>query len=338
MTTRTVTIQIENGEAYRVPVGDSLFQTLRNQRVFIPTLCGGKGFCGKCKIRVLAGAPATLNEKELRQLSAEEQADGWRLSCQLRVERDMRVELPENIRDVRMFTAEVTALEMVSATIRRVGLRLITPPAIHFLPGAFILIDIPPSPGAPRGASRAYSIASPPSATGAFDINVKRVPSGIGSGYVHNTLARGDELTFTGPYSGYADSADEHPLICVAGGSGMSPVLSILRHLKETGSKRKVHYFFGTRSHTDLLYMDELRTLERDLPDFTFIPVVECREPEDEHLYECGLVTDALKRHVTDAGDSSAYLCGGPAMLDACCEVLTGRGLNRDRVFFDPFS
>ncbi|NLE42408.1 MAG: 2Fe-2S iron-sulfur cluster binding domain-containing protein, partial [Lentisphaerae bacterium] len=163
MTTQTATLSIHGGDVLVVPLGDNLFRTLREAHVFIPTICGGNGFCGQCKIKVLQGADTPPTDKELRKLSAEEIAAGWRLSCQIPVRGDMTIELPEATRDVRLYSSKVSALEMKNHDMRRVRLELETPPAIRFLPGAFILVDIPPAPGAPRGVTRTYSIATPPS-------------------------------------------------------------------------------------------------------------------------------------------------------------------------------
>ncbi len=337
MSNEIVTITIKDGEAYQVPVGESIFKALRGLHVFIPSLCGGNGFCGQCRIKVLSGTHSSANEKEHKKLTAEELASGWRLACQTRVDSDITIELPETIKDVRMFTAVVTELEMMSHDIRRAKLKLLVPPTLHYLPGAYILLDVPPCPGAPRGASRSYSIASPPSSTTEFELNVKLVPSGIGSGFVHNNLKLNDEVTFTAPYSGYPNCNDNNDLICVAGGSGMSPILSILRHLKEIGSKRRIFYFFGTKTHTDLLYIDELQALENTLSDFHFIPVVEKPNYDEVNQFETGLVTDALERCVQDTSAASAYLCGGSGMLTAACNVLTTLGISRDKIFFDRF-
>lgn len=338
MSNEIVTITIKDGEAYQVPVGESIFKTLRGLHVFIPSLCGGNGFCGQCRVKVLSGTHSTANEKERKKLTPEELASGWRLACQTPVDSDITIELPETIKDVRMFTAVVTELEMVAHDVRRAKLKLLVPSTLQYLPGAYILLDVPPCPGAPRGASRSYSIASPPSSTSEFEINVKLVPSGIGSGFVHNQLKIGDEVTFTAPYSGYPDCNDENKLICVAGGSGMSPILSILRHLKEIGSTRRVLYFFGVRMHEDLLYIDELQAFEKSLPDFQFIPVVENPIENEVKNFETGLVTEAMELRIRDASDASAYLCGGPGMLTAACDVLTKLGISCDKIFFDRFS
>lgn len=337
MTTQTATLSILGGEAHVVPVGDNLFRTLRGIHVFVPSICGGNGFCGQCKVRVVQGDVTPPTDKELRKLTAEEIAAGWRLACQVPVQGDMMIELPEATRDVRLYSARVSELEMANHDMRRVRLELDTPPTIRFLPGAFILVDIPPAPGAARGVTRSYSIATPPSLETAIELNVRLVPGGIGSGYIHNTLTVGDMLAFSGPYSGYSRCDDTSPLLCAAGGSGMAPVLSILRHLNELHSSRKIVYFFGAKTSADLCYMDELQALEKSLPDFTFIPVVEQPTEAERSLYETGLVTEAIARRVSDASDLAAYLCGSSGMLNACCEVLSRIGLRTENVFFDKF-
>lgn len=338
MNPQNVTISVKDGEAFNVPAGDNLFRTLRAARVFIPTICGGNGFCGQCRVKVLSGADSPVTEKETKKLTADELAAGWRLSCQVIVDNNMALELPSETKDVRLFTATASELEMVNHDTRRVRLELVSPPAIKFLPGAFILLDIPPCPAATRGVSRTYSIATPPSTQNAIELNVKLVPNGIGTGFVHDTLKPGDTVTFTGPYSGYADATDDNELICVAGGSGMSPVLSILRHLNEIKSTRKVTYFFGAKTRADLFYMDELRALEKSLANFSFVPVIEKPTDADKDRFQTGLVTEAIARLVANASTASAYLCGGPGMLGACSAVLTNASISKEKIFFDKFS
>lgn len=338
MNNENVTLQIKNGESFHVPSGDNLFRTLRAARVFIPTICGGNGFCGQCRVKVLSGANSPVTDKETKKLTAEELAAGWRLSCQVLVENDMTIELPEAIQGVRLFTATVSELEMMNHDTRRVRLELVSPPTMKFLPGAFILLDIPPCPAAKRGVSRTYSIATPPSSETAIELNVKLVPGGIGTGFIHDTLKPEDTVSFTGPYSGYADSKDDNELVCVAGGSGMSPVLSILRHLNEIKSTRKVAYFFGAKTGADLFYTDELRALEKSMANFRFIPVIEKPTDSEKERFQTGLVTEAIARLISNASASSAYLCGGPGMLGACSTVLTNASMPEKNIFFDKFS
>ena len=321
-------IRIANGSAYDIAPGENVFRALRAQRVFIPTICGGNGFCGQCKIKVASGSVPPPNAKETQKLTPAELAAGYRLSCQLVPENDIAIELPEAVNGVMMYDGTVTEAELVSRDIRRVRIALNAPATLRHLPGAYVLLDIPRA-----ATARSYSVATPPSSENAIEINVKLVPGGIGSGYVHNTLKPGDALTFTAPYGGYAQCADANPLICVAGGSGISPVISILRHIRETGAARKIVCCFGAKTSADLPYLAELREYERTLPDFKFVPVVETPAPGEN--YETGLITAALSG-LCHAG-FSAYLCGGPGMVAASADVLRSCGIPGEKIFFDKF-
>lgn len=339
MSNSTAKIVIRNtGETAETTAGITLFKALRDANIFVPTICGGKGFCGKCRIQIFSGNTSPVTESEKKKLTDEDFAQGWRLSCQALVEGDMEIELPQDTKDVRLYKAEVVALEMVCRETRRVRLRLMEPPTMEYLPGAFILLDIPPTPEKKQGASRAYSIATPPSSKNEIELNVKHVPGGFGSGYVHNVLKLGDMASFSAPYSGYPQTCAVNDLICIAGGSGISPVLSILRHMKETDCTRRTKFFFGVRECDDLEYIPELRTMEKELEAFEFFSIVENPGNNADEKILVGRVTDAVARIVNDATGCSAYLCGGKGMLDACCRILVDLGIKQEDIFFDQFS
>lgn len=338
MKSETFNINLVNvGKSITAAAGDTLFKALHDANIFIPTVCGGKGFCGKCKVKVFSGNKSSLTDSEKKKLSSDEVAEGWRMSCQAVVESDMDIELPDDTKNVRLYTAEVIALGMVCRETRRVRLRLLAPDEMEYLPGAFILLDIPPAAGSRLALSRAYSIATPPSSVNEIELNVKHVPEGKGSGFVHDVLKPGDKVTFSAPYSGYPRSSDENELICVAGGSGISPVLSILRHLKETESRRKIKFFFGVRTCDDLQYISELRTLEKSMHAFEFFSVVEFPGENTSKDTIAGRVTDAVIRSVEDASGCSAYLCGSQGLLEACRTILLERGISENDIFYDQF-
>ena len=339
MSNITAKIRIRNtGDTVETTVGTALFKALRGANILVPTICGGKGFCGKCRIQIFNGNTSPVTDSEKKKLSDAELAQGWRLSCQALVEGDMEIDLPQDTKDVRLYKAEVVALEMVCRETRRVRLRLLEPATMEYLPGAFILLDIPPTPEKKLGASRSYSIATPPSSKNEIELNVKRVPDGFGSGYVHNVLKLGDVVSFSAPYSGYPSTSDLNDLICIAGGSGISPVLSVLRHMKEIGSTRRTKFFFGVRECDDLEYIPEMRAMEKELHAFEFFSIVENPGNSSDEKIMAGRVTDAVAQIVTDAKGCSAYLCGGKSMLEACCRILVERGIRKEDIFFDQFS
>lgn len=324
-------ITLKDGRSVTVEQGDTLFSSLRNAGIFIPTICGGRGFCGKCRVKIVEGNTSEPTKAELQKLTEEERASGVRLACQVPVEGDMTVELPEGVAGISLFHGKVVLHELVAQDIMRVKIALKNPASIQFDPGAFLLFDIPfPAPH----VNRPYSIATPPDCKDAVEINVKLVPKGKGSGYMHNVLKVGDEIAFTGPYNGFPDSESKEPLLCIAGGSGISPVMSILRHIRLRKINRPIQLFFGAINIESIAYVEELRQLEKELPDFKFFTAL--RDPAEG--CEVGLVNEVLKRHVPDASGMTAFICGSPGMVEACTGTLHELGLTDDsRIHFDRF-
>lgn len=227
--------------------------------------------------------------------------------------------------------AQVTELEMVTHDIRRV--RFVFSEPLEYLPGAFVSFTLPV--GA-EPISRTYSIATPPSSTCAIEINVKLVPGGAGSGYIHNVLKEGDEIEFCGPFSGYPASLAPESLICIGGGSGISPIMSILRHLSEIQSERNILFFYGAATAADVPYLAELRGLEKTMKSFRFIPSTS--KGDGGEGFETGRPTDVAKRFCPDASHCSSYVCGRPAMIESACKVLGKWALRTPPVSFSTAS
>ena len=185
---------------------------------------------------------------------------------------------------------------------------------------------------------RAYSIASPPREKNILEFLVRLVPGGLCSTYIHTVMEVGSNLTLTGPFGDfYLQENSGRSIICIAGGCGMAPIRSILMHLSEQKMPRKIKFFFGARSKKDLFLTEELRKLERLHPNFKYIPALSEPRVADKWEGEVGLITQVVERHVTDAGNSEAYLCGPPPMIDAAIKVLTERKMPPEKVLFDKF-
>ena len=152
----------------------------------------------------------------------------------------------------------------------------------------------------------------------------------------------GDELSLTGPY-GTSTLKDGHvlPVVCVAGGAGMAPVLAILRHLSESESTRPVRFYYGARTAADLFYIDEITRIGKTLVDFRFVAclseTMDDALPEAVHI-EQGFVTDIVARHESGLAKTEVYLCGPPPMVDAALALLDARTVPKDQVFYDSFT
>lgn len=330
-------ITINDEKELVVDGGRNLLSTLKDEEIFIPSACGGRGSCGLCKLKVVAGAGTCL-PTELPWLTAEEKQDNVRLACQIRVKNDMRIVVPEELFNVRQFTATVASIRDLTHDIKEVRLRLVEPTEIDYEAGAFIQFEVPSYELTDEPVYRAYSLSSDPKRRDEIELEIRYVPNGICTTYVHQHLKEGDEVTINGPYGEFYLRDTDRDIICIAGGSGMAPIKSILAHMANVNSPRRVRYFFGARAKRDLFLLDEMEKLQSVLPDFKFIPALSDPAPEDNWEGETGLITEVVARNTGDASNQEAYLCGSPFMIDACIKVLTDKGMPEEQIYYDKFA
>ncbi|NQU39626.1 MAG: 2Fe-2S iron-sulfur cluster binding domain-containing protein [Lentisphaerae bacterium] len=332
-----VTITINGEKSVTVEGGHPLLSTLKEEEIFIPSACGGRGSCGLCKLKVLEGAGEPL-PTEMPWLDPDEVASHVRLSCQVKVKNDIRIEVPEELFSVKQFETEVKAIRDLTHDIKEVRLKLIEPEGIEFTAGQFVHFEVPVYALTDEPVYRAYSLSSGPTEHGEIELEIRYVANGICTTYVHQHLEVGQNITINGPYGDFYLRDTDSDIIFIAGGSGMAPIKSILHEMARTGSQRKARYFFGARSVRDLFLLDDMKALEEQLPDFRFIPALSDPDPEDHWEDETGLITQVVGRHVEDASQMEAYLCGSPLMIDACIAVLREKGMPEEKVYFDKFS
>ncbi|NCA82151.1 MAG: 2Fe-2S iron-sulfur cluster binding domain-containing protein [Opitutae bacterium] len=316
--------------------GSSLLSSLAQQDIFIPSACGGRGSCAYCKLKVNAGG-GMIGPVEEPYLSADERKDNVRLACQVKVRKDLAVEIPEELFSVRRFRARLAHKRPLTHDIVELRLELLEPDAISFEAGQYVQLESPEYKGH-DSVMRAYSISSVPSDTHAVELIVRLVPDGICTTWVFEHLKEGDPVALSGPYGFFHLADTQAPIICIAGGSGMAPIWSIVRDMKEKGVARPTTYFFGALTQRDLFFMDEFKKLEQDCPWFHFVPALS-KEPEDSGWTgERGLITEVVSRHFPDASKHEAYLCGSPGMIDASIKTLVQNGMPEANVFYDKFS
>jgi propane monooxygenase reductase subunit len=189
--------------------------------------------------------------------------------------------------------------------------------------------------------TRSFSMGNPPSEPRRLEFIIKKYPGGAFSTAIANAKV-GDSVTVVGPY-GTCFRREDHdgPMILVGGGSGMAPLLSILRDQAESGETRPVRFFYGARSRKDLFELERFAALEASMPDFKFIPALSEPEPGDGWTGETGFIHDVLRRHLMaldDAENADAYSCGPPPMIDAAIPVLQIADLDPARIHFDKFT
>lgn len=331
-----MTVTINNEKVLTVPGGRPLLGTLKDEGLFVPSACGGRGSCGLCKVKVTDGGGEYL-ATELPWISPEEQAEGVRLSCQLKVKRNMKIEVPPELFSVKEFRGKVSKIVDLTHDIKEINIELTEPNAIEYKGGQFIQLEIPEYALTDDPVYRAYSMSSDCQNVNSIQLEIRYVPNGISTTFVHNHLKEGDEITFNGPHGEFFLRDSEREVVCVAGGSGMAPIKSILHHMAANKIDRNTMYFFGARAKQDLFLLDEMAEFEKILPNFKFIPALSQPDEADEWDGETGWITETLAKHLTNGPNTEAYLCGSPFMIEATVKVLLEKGVQEDRIFYDKF-
>jgi Na+-transporting NADH:ubiquinone oxidoreductase subunit F len=204
-----------------------------------------------------------------------------------------------------------------------------------YRPGQYMIF---PVPNLPHPIRRSYSISTPPSDVGHFEVCVRAVAGGAGSNFVHR-LRPGQTLNVEGPFGDFVlDEASTRDILMIATGTGMAPIKSMLMHLLEQRSRRRVRLFFGLRHESDLFYTDLLRGLKAHYPGFEYRVTLSRADP-DTWAGPRGRVTDLIDRHLTaaDAANTEVYICGGRPMIDSCTARLAALGFPEEAIKYERF-
>jgi NAD(P)H-flavin reductase len=210
-------------------------------------------------------------------------------------------------------------------------LRLIEPESIKFTAGQFVNVEVPGS-----GELRSYSMANPPSDRHHVELVVKLMPNGTFSNYLESELKAGDRVRLFGPLGRLKIRLSHRPIVAIAGGSGMAPILSMLTDLAEKGNARPIIFLFGARRQEDLYFLDRLETLRQSMPALETVFSLSDEQPQG-WCGESGLVTEALVRRMPTLKNYDAYLCGPPGMVEAAIPLLIERGVRERNIYLDPF-
>jgi Na+-transporting NADH:ubiquinone oxidoreductase subunit F len=317
--------------------GRSLLASLMEEKIYIPSACGGKGTCSYCKVRVTDGAGPVL-PTETPYLSDEEMHSGIRLSCQVKVKEDIKIEIPEELFRVKECNVRVSGIRDLTPAIKELSLDIITPKeGIIFKPGQYVQLEVPKYKGTKGPEYRAYSVASAADKPYSVVLAITKVPKGIVSTYIHEYLHEGDNLILRGPYGDFFLRESDRGILLISTGSGLAPMMSILRQIKAENIKRKTTLFFGCRAVCDLYYINEIKELEKEIDNFTFIPTLSRPDEQDLWEGETGRVTNLIEKYINTNMDIDAYLCGSPKMVDSCEELLLEKGIPENNIYFDKF-
>lgn len=331
-----VNLTINDEKEFTIEGGDSLLSSLIQEKIFIPSACGGKGTCGYCKVQVEEGGGPVL-ATELPFLTKEEMSNNVRLSCQCKVKEDIKIHIPEELFNVKEFDATVASITDLTSVIKLVRIKLPEGEEINFKSGQYVQLKAPLYEGNDEEVYRAYSIASAPSDKNHIDLVIGYVPEGIATTYVHHHLNVGDNVNINGPYGDFYYQDNNREMILVAVGTGVAPILSILNYMKENKIQRKATFYFGAKTPDDLFMLDYFEELEEKLYDFKFVPCLSRVTEEHNWSGFKGRVNNAIDEFLEDKGDREAYLCGNEPMINSVSKSLINKGIPEEMIYYDKF-
>jgi propane monooxygenase reductase subunit len=295
------------------------------------------GGCGTCKVRLVHGDVDEHGSSFA--LTDEDRAEDLILACASVPLEDCVLNVEPSGLDEEEFQAGDTSrpydtvvefVRPLTADIAAIALRIVGD-RMPFVAGQFVNVEIPGS-----DLVRTFSLANDPAHDDRIELIVKLYPDGAFSRFLRCDAVPGTAVRVHGPYGQLRVRLSHRPVLMIAGGSGLAPLLSMLRDCATRGFDRPVTVFFGARTEADLYLVEEITSIGEQLADFAFHPVLSQSWGPD-WPGGTGLVTDAIAAwSPTLAHD--VYLCGPPPMISAAVPLLTAAGVRPRNIYFDAFT
>ncbi|OOF24872.1 NADH:ubiquinone reductase (Na(+)-transporting) subunit F [Salinivibrio proteolyticus] len=375
--TGDVTIDINNDpeKAIVTQPGGKLLGALAGAGVFVSSACGGGGSCGQCRVKIKEGGGDIL-PTELDHITKGEAREGERLSCQVAVKQDMKIELPEEIFGVKKWDCEVISNDNKATFIKELKLRIPDGESVPFRAGGYIQIEAPPhhikysdfdipeeyredwekfnlfryESKVDEEIIRAYSMANYPEEEGIIMLNVRvatppprnpDVPPGQMSSYIWS-LKPGDKCTISGPFGEFFAKDTDAEMVFIGGGAGMAPMRShIFDQLKRLNSDRKITFWYGARSKREMFYVEDFDMLQEQNDNFKWYCALSDPLPEDNWDGYTGFIHNVLyENYLKDheaPEDCEYYMCGPPMMNAAVIGMLKDLGVEDENILLDDF-
>ncbi len=373
--TGTVNILINGEKSIKVPVGGKLLGALAEHKLFVSSACGGGGTCAQCRVIISDGGGAILPTEETH-ITKREAKEGCRLSCQVTVKQDMKIQVPEEVFGVKQWRCKVRSNENVATFIKELVLELPDGDSVNFRAGGYIQIECPPhslkytefdvqeeykpdwnhfniwqyESAVEDTVVRAYSMANYPDEKGIIMLNVRiasppprteGLPPGQMSSYIFN-LKAGDEVSISGPFGEFFAKETDAEMVFIGGGAGMAPMRShIFDQLERIHSKRKTTFWYGARSLREMFYVDDFDKLAAKHDNFEWHVALSDPQDEDNWTGDTGFIHNVLfekylKEHAAPE-DCEFYMCGPPMMNQAVINMLHDLGVEDENILLDDF-
>ncbi len=377
VTSGEITIEINDDpeKSITVPAGGKLLNTLADAGIFLSSACGGGGTCAQCKCRVIDGGGSML-PTEAGHFTRGQAKDDWRLSCQVAVKQDMKIQIAPEFFGVKQWECTVRSNDNVATFIKELVLEIPDGESVDFRAGGYVQLEVPPHEvrfsdfdvaEIYRGdwnhfglfdlvsrvndtTIRAYSMANYPEERGVIKFNIRiatpppgtKLPPGKMSSYVFS-LKPGDKVKVFGPFGEFFAKDTDAEMVFIGGGAGMAPMRShIFDQLRRLKSKRKISFWYGARSLREMFYEDDYNTLASENENFEWHVALSDPQPEDEWTGMTGFIHNVvLENYLKDhpaPEDCEYYMCGPPMMNAAVIRMLKDLGVEDENIALDEFS
>jgi Na+-transporting NADH:ubiquinone oxidoreductase subunit F len=370
-----IEINGDPGKAIVVPAGGKLLNTLADAGIYLSSACGGGGTCAQCKCKVMDGGGSML-PTESGHFTMGEAKENWRLSCQVAVKQDMKIEVEPEFFGVKQWECEVISNHNVATFIKELVLKIPEGESVDFRAGGYVQLEVPPhevhykdflieeeyrgdwehfglfklSSKVNDTTIRAYSMANYPDEKGLIKFNIRVAtppprtnhPPGIMSSYVFN-MKPGDKIKVFGPYGEFFAKETDNEMVFIGGGAGMAPMRShIFDQLCRLNSKRKITFWYGARSKKEMFYVEDFDRLAAEHDNFVWHVALSEPQPEDNWTGYTGFIHNVvrdnyLKEHPAPE-DCEYYMCGPPIMNSSCIAMLKDLGVEDENIALDEFS
>ncbi len=319
-----------NGEPVAVQPGETLLHAALRHGIDFPHGCRVGG-CASCKCRLVSGQVRELTETGYI-LSDEELDAGFILACQSEPRGEVEIEVDLAAQQARQrVRGRVVEQQPLTHDITRLVVQL--EQSLPYKAGQYadLSFDLLPQ------HARSFSFATRQQPDAQVSFFIRKVQGGVLTSAVHSRALVGESVTLEGPLGDFYLRPARAPLLLVAGGSGLAPILALLEEALATGGERPVTLLFGARAERDLYALEQINSLTGQWnASFNFVPVLSDAALDASWRGVRGQVTELIGQYL--AGGSHAYLCGPPGMIDSAIRVLLNAGVAREHIYFDRFT
>lgn len=329
-----VKITINDEKEIETTAGSSLLSTLSENKIFLPSACGGGGSCGMCKCQVVEGGGEIL-PTEVGFFTRKQIQQNWRLGCQVKVRNDMKIHVPEEVLGIKKWECEVISNHNLATFIKEFKVKLPEGEQLHFRSGGYIQIDVPKCEVDfskdihieeefrdewdkynmwslkmvnKEETFRAYSMANHPAENNIIMLNIRiatppwdrknnsflNVNPGVCSSFIFSRKP-GDKVMISGPYGEFFIKDTNREMMFIGGGAGMAPMRShIFDQFLTKKTTRKATFWYGARSKREIFYEEHFRKIEEEFPNFKFTIALSEPKPEDNWTGFTGFIHQVI--------------------------------------------